>query len=110
MLIERSAIGGQAGSSSKIENYLGFPEGISGAELAERAKEQACRFGTEILIAREGVRGELLPGKMIGHLADGGKIVSRRDRLCDGRRACAPSLAESRRVHGRWRVLWRGRE
>src|SRR5215469_9675335 len=44
ILIERSAIGGQAGSSAKIENYLGFPEGISGAELAERAKEQACRF------------------------------------------------------------------
>lgn len=77
VLIERSAIGGQAGSSSNIENYLGFPKGISGADLAERAKEQACRFGTEILIAREGVRGELQPGKVIGHLADGGRIVSR---------------------------------
>ncbi|MFB9123475.1 FAD-dependent oxidoreductase [Paraburkholderia dipogonis] len=77
VLIERSAIGGQAGSSSKIENYLGFPKGISGADLAERAKEQACRFGTEILIAREGVRGELQPGKVIGHLSDGGKIISR---------------------------------
>ncbi|MFP3566476.1 NAD(P)/FAD-dependent oxidoreductase [Paraburkholderia sp. SIMBA_030] len=77
VLIERSAIGGQAGSSSKIENYLGFPSGISGAELAERAREQACRFGTEILVAREGVRGELQPGKRVGHLADGTKIVSR---------------------------------
>src|SRR5882762_6382645 len=77
VLIERSAIGGQAGSSSKIENYLGFPTGISGAELAERAREQACRFGTEILVAREGVRGELQPGKRVGHLADGTKIVSR---------------------------------
>ena len=44
-VIERFAIGGQAGTSPKIENYLGFPQGISGAELAERAREQAFRFG-----------------------------------------------------------------
>ena len=77
VLIERSAIGGQAGTSSKIENYLGFPEGISGADLAERAREQACRFGAEILISREGVRGEFFPGKGVGHLADGTKIIAR---------------------------------
>src|SRR3982075_3763322 len=77
VLIERSAVGGQAGTSSKIENYLGFPEGISGAELAERAREQACRFGTEILLAREGVRGEFTAGKGTGYLADGTKIVAR---------------------------------
>jgi len=50
VLIERSVVGGQAGTSSKIENYLGFPEGISGADLAKRAREQAYRFGTEILM------------------------------------------------------------
>ena len=77
VLIERSAIGGQAGTSSKIENYLGFPEGISGAELAERARDQACRFGAEILLAREGVRGEFSAGKGTGYLADGTKIVAR---------------------------------
>ena len=77
VLIERSAIGGQAGSSSKIENYLGFPQGISGADLAERAREQACRFGAEILLAREGVRGEFSAGKGTGYLADGTKIVAR---------------------------------
>src|ERR1700676_3132490 len=77
VLIERSAIGGQAGSSSKIENYLGFPKGISGADLAERAREQACRFGVEILLAREGVRGEFSAGKGTGYLADGTKIVAR---------------------------------
>ena len=43
VLIERYVPGGQAGSSSRIENYLGFPDGISGADLAERAREQACR-------------------------------------------------------------------
>jgi thioredoxin reductase (NADPH) len=77
IVVERSAVGGQAGSSSKIENYLGFPNGISGAELAERAREQACRFGAEILVGREGVRGEFLPGSGAGYLADGTKIVAR---------------------------------
>ena len=77
VLIERSAIGGQAGSTSRIENYLGFPRGITGADLAERAREQACRFGAEILLLREGVRGEFVPGRGIGHLADGTKIVAR---------------------------------
>src|SRR5439155_13492921 len=77
VLIERYAVGGQAGSSSKIENYLGFPAGISGAELAERAREQADRFGAEILLAREGVRAECTTGQMAGYLADGTKIVAR---------------------------------
>jgi thioredoxin reductase (NADPH) len=77
IVVERFTVGGQAGSSSKIENYLGFPCGISGADLAERARDQACRFGAEILIGREGVRGELMPGKGVGYLADGGKIVAR---------------------------------
>src|SRR6266705_2450428 len=53
VVVERFAVGGQAGSSPKIENYLGFPEGISGAELFERAREQAVRFGAEILLNRE---------------------------------------------------------
>lgn len=75
LLIERSAVGGQAGTSSRIENYLGFPEGISGADLAKRAREQAIRFGAEILLLREGVRAELLPGKAVGHLADGTSFV-----------------------------------
>jgi thioredoxin reductase (NADPH) len=77
VVVERWAVGGQAGSSPKIENYLGFPKGISGADLAERAREQACRFGAEILLAREGVRGEFTAGKRVGYLADGTKIVAR---------------------------------
>jgi thioredoxin reductase (NADPH) len=77
VLIERFAVGGQAGTSPKIENYLGFPDGIAGAELALRAGEQACRFGAEILLLREGVRGEFHPGKGIGYLSDGTKIVAR---------------------------------
>jgi thioredoxin reductase (NADPH) len=76
VLIERSVVGGQAGTSSKIENYLGFPQGIGGSELAKRAREQACKFGAEILMLREGVRGEFEPGKGTGYLADGTKIVT----------------------------------
>ena len=52
-MIEREATGGQAGTSSRIENYLGFPNGISGADLARRATAQAERFGAEILTAQE---------------------------------------------------------
>jgi thioredoxin reductase (NADPH) len=52
-LIEREATGGQAGTSSRIENYLGFPSGLTGADLASRATAQARRFGVEILTARE---------------------------------------------------------
>src|SRR3989442_8012806 len=77
VVVERWAVGGQAASSPKIENYLGFPSGISGADLAERAREQACRFGAEILLAREGVRGEFSAGKRVGYLADGTKLVAR---------------------------------
>jgi thioredoxin reductase (NADPH) len=54
-MIEKEATGGQAGTSARIENYLGFPKGLSGAELAQRATAQAIRFGTEILTAQEAV-------------------------------------------------------
>jgi len=77
VLVERYAIGGQAGTSPKIENYLGFPQGISGRELADRARQQAARFGAEILLLRAGVRGEFLPGKGIVYLEDGTRIISR---------------------------------
>jgi thioredoxin reductase (NADPH) len=77
ILVERWAVGGQAGMSSRIENYLGFPCGISGADLADRARQQATRFGAEILIAREGVRGEFSAGKRVGYLSDGTRIVAR---------------------------------
>jgi thioredoxin reductase (NADPH) len=52
LLVERFAAGGQAGTSSRIENYLGFPAGISGDELTERALKQAKNFGVEILFKR----------------------------------------------------------
>src|SRR5439155_20982728 len=53
VVIEAVAPGGQAGTTSMIENYLGFPDGVSGGELAARATAQARRFGAEILLARD---------------------------------------------------------
>jgi thioredoxin reductase (NADPH) len=53
LLVERQAPGGQAGQSSRIENYLGFPAGLSGADLARRAVTQATRFGAELLVPQE---------------------------------------------------------
>jgi thioredoxin reductase (NADPH) len=52
LMVERSAAGGQAGTSSRIENYLGFPEGVSGEDLTGRALKQAIRFGAEIAMTR----------------------------------------------------------
>jgi len=77
VLVERFAVGGQASTSPRIENYLGFPEGISGGELAERAREQAAKFGAEILIHRAGVRGEFAPFKGVVDLDDGTRLCSR---------------------------------
>jgi thioredoxin reductase (NADPH) len=53
LLIDKETTGGQAGTSSRIENYLGFPNGVSGADLARRATAQATRLGAEILTAQE---------------------------------------------------------
>ena len=77
IVIERWALGGQAASSPKIENYLGFPDGVSGAELTDRAHRQAERFGAEILLAREGVGGDFSAGRRTGILEDGTKILAR---------------------------------
>jgi thioredoxin reductase (NADPH) len=77
VVIERHAVGGQAGSSSMIENYLGFPQGIAGAELAERARQQAVKFSVELLMMQEGVRGEFHDDRIWVDLADGSKMVAR---------------------------------
>ena len=61
VVLERVAPGGQAGTSSRIENYPGFPQGVSGAELAAGAHQQALRFGAEILVGVEIIRAEPYP-------------------------------------------------
>jgi len=74
VLVERSAPGGQAGSSSRIENYLGFPSGLSGSDLARRALIQARRFGAEMLIAQEAVRIQRNDPYRTVTLADGSEL------------------------------------
>ena len=77
LLLERHATGGQAGTSSRIENYLGFPKGLSGAELAKRATDQAARLGAEILTAVEasGIRVE--DSHKVVTLSDGTDVTAR---------------------------------
>ena len=77
LVIETEAPGGQAGSSSKIENYLGFPTGISGMELAARATTQAQKFGANMMIARrvEGLNCDQRPYRV---MLDGGEALSTR--------------------------------
>ena len=77
VLIERSAVGGQAGTTSMIENYMGFPQGINGADLAERARQQAVKFGVEILMMREGVKSTFRNDRIWTDLADGGTMTAR---------------------------------
>jgi thioredoxin reductase (NADPH) len=75
IVVEREAPGGQAGTSSRIENYLGFPSGVSGDELASRALSQARRLGAEILVTRAITRID--PDSRYVHL-DGGDVIRAR--------------------------------
>ncbi|RZU49267.1 thioredoxin reductase (NADPH) [Krasilnikovia cinnamomea] len=74
LLVERRAVGGQAGQSSRIENYLGFPDGISGAQLTDRARRQAGKFAAEVLNTREvvGLRADGSARTLT--FADGGEV------------------------------------
>ena len=84
LLIECSATGGQAGTSSRIENYLGFPSGITGADLAQRATAQALRFGVEILTAREVVGLRRNDPYRIVRMADGSEVSAKAVVLATG--------------------------
>ncbi len=77
IVIEKEAPGGQAGTSSRIENYLGFPSGISGADLTRRAVAQAERLGAELMITREVVEISLNDQYKIIKLDDGTELRSR---------------------------------
>jgi len=74
VLIEREAPGGQAGTSSRIENYLGFPVGLSGGDLTRRAVAQATRFGVEILNPQEVTKIEIVDSYRVITLSDGSQI------------------------------------
>ena len=97
VLVERLATGGQAGQSSRIENYLGFPDGVSGAQLTDRARRQAMKFGAEVLTAREVVGLEVRGSARRVTFADGTFIDAHTIILATGvsyRRLGAPGLDE----------------
>jgi thioredoxin reductase (NADPH) len=76
VLVERKATGGQAGESSRIENYLGFPDGVTGGQLTDRARRQAHKFGAEILTTRDVVGLGVSASSRSVRFADGGEVVS----------------------------------
>ena len=97
IVVERAAPGGQAGMSSRIENYLGFPTGLSGAELARRAVTQARRFGVEILTAQEAVGIDVSGPARSLKLGDGSEISTRSMLISSGvsyRRLDAPGVED----------------
>ncbi|HLA98016.1 MAG TPA: FAD-dependent oxidoreductase [Anaerolineales bacterium] len=96
-LIEREATGGQAGTSSRIENYLGFPKGISGADLSRRATDQARRLGAEILTAQEVVKVRVDGPYRIVILDDGSELSARALMIATGvtvRQLDAPGIKD----------------
>jgi thioredoxin reductase (NADPH) len=97
VLVERTATGGQAGQSSRIENYLGFPDGVSGAQLTDRARRQAAKFGAEVLTTRDVVGLEVHGSARSVRFADGSTIDAHTVILATGvsyRRLVAPGLDE----------------
>jgi thioredoxin reductase (NADPH) len=95
--IEAVAPGGQAGTTSMIENYLGFPQGISGGELATRATAQAKRFGAEVLLARRLADITRDGPGYVAHLSDGTAVRSRATLVASGvdwRRLEVPGIDE----------------
>ena len=84
VVIEREAIGGQAGQSAHIQNYLGFPAGIGGEELALRAYEQAWQFGAQFLFANEAVGLRATGPRWTVELADGSSLCARAVIIANG--------------------------
>ncbi|WBB68113.1 FAD-dependent oxidoreductase [Micromonospora sp. WMMD812] len=97
VLVERRATGGQAGQSSRIENYLGFPDGVSGLQLTDRARRQALKFGAELLSTREVVGLSEAGGARLLRFGDGTQIAAHTVVLATGvsyRVLDAPGLAD----------------
>jgi thioredoxin reductase (NADPH) len=100
LVLESTAPGGQAGTSSRIENYLGFPTGISGQALAGRALIQAEKFGAEVAIARTAVRIDCSRRPYCVHLSDGDTVLTRTVVIATGVRYRRLDLASLSRFEG----------
>jgi len=97
VLVEKFATGGQAGQSSRIENYLGFPDGVSGGQLTERARRQAVKFGAELLTTSEVTSLEVNGPARTVRLSDGSAIDAKAIILATGvsyRQLNAPGCPE----------------
>jgi thioredoxin reductase (NADPH) len=96
LLVERRATGGQASQSSRIENYLGFPDGVSGVQLTGRAERQVVKFGTEVLRTREVVGLAAQGSARVVRFADGAELTAHTVLLTCGvsyRRLPAPGVS-----------------
>jgi thioredoxin reductase (NADPH) len=100
LVIETIAPGGQAGSSSRIENYLGFPTGISGQELASRATTQAQKFGASLMIARSAVRLHCARKPYELELDSGDRLPVRAIVIATGAQYNKPTLGNLERFEG----------
>lgn len=84
LVVERAVVGGQAGSSSRIENFVGFPNGIAGWDFAERTREQACRLGAEIIRLRDATSSKISGGELITTLDNGVEVHGRASIIATG--------------------------
>jgi thioredoxin reductase (NADPH) len=100
LVIETASPGGQAGSSSKIENYLGFPTGVSGQELAGRAMNQAEKFGAKMMLAHGVVRLERDAGPYQVVLDNGSRLAARSIVIATGAQYKKPSIANLVKFEG----------
>src|SRR4029079_1084888 len=100
LVIEASSPGGQAGSSSRIENYLGFPTGVSGQELAERAYAQVQKFGASVMIARAAAELTCAQKQHCVRFEDGATVPARTVIIATGARYRKPALANAARFEG----------
>ena len=97
VLVERKAVGGQAGQSARIENYLGFPDGVSGAQLTDRARRQAVKFEAEVLTTRDVVGVAARGGARVVRFGDGTELSAHALIIATGvsyRPLVGPGLAE----------------
>jgi len=92
LVLDAAAIGGQAGTSSRIENYLGFPSGLSGTELAIRAELQARKFGARFTVPAEAVSTELDCGHWTVRLGDGSSVTTKLVVIASGARYRRPDV------------------
>ncbi len=100
LLLETANPGGQAGSSSRIENYLGFPTGISGQELTGRALTQAIKFGADIMVARSAVRLACVRRPYVILLEDDTKLAARTVVIATGAQYKKPELPNLSQFEG----------